>query len=189
MEASHAIHSTATPLARIQIRRPCATDGRAVHTLIAQCPPLDGNSLYCNLLQCTHFAETSALAEYQGRVLGFVSGYIVPESQSNTLFIWQVAVHADARGRGLGRRMICEILDRDACADVDFVETTIGPDNASSWALFEGLAKQLRAGTRHETLFDRAVHFAWGHHSEIKFTIGPFTHNHSTTQLQGRYAR
>src|SRR3546814_16914023 len=39
-------------------RNPVAEDAQAIHDLIAACPPLDTNSLYCNLLQCTHFAET-----------------------------------------------------------------------------------------------------------------------------------
>ncbi|MBD4807723.1 diaminobutyrate acetyltransferase, partial [Xanthomonas citri pv. citri] len=37
-------------------RTPAVTDGPSVTELIAQCLPLDPNSAYCNLLQCTHFA-------------------------------------------------------------------------------------------------------------------------------------
>src|SRR3546814_14681168 len=40
-------------------RNPVAEDAQAIHDLIAACPPLDTNSLYCNLLQCTQFAERS----------------------------------------------------------------------------------------------------------------------------------
>ena len=39
-------------------RMPNAADGPAVSQLIASSPPLDTNSAYCNLLQCTDFAET-----------------------------------------------------------------------------------------------------------------------------------
>ena len=44
-------------------------DGLAVNRLIASCPPLDTNSTYCNFLQCLHFAETSVLAEKDGKVV------------------------------------------------------------------------------------------------------------------------
>src|SRR3546814_7090005 len=49
-------------------RNPVAEDAQAIHDLIAACPPLDTNSLYCNLLQCTHFAETCVLAERDGEI-------------------------------------------------------------------------------------------------------------------------
>ena len=64
----------------ITLRQPVAKDGPAVFELIKECPPLDNNSVYCNLLQCTHFSSTS-VAGYQGeKLVGFVSGYIMPAS-------------------------------------------------------------------------------------------------------------
>jgi len=92
----------------VVIRPPCVTDGASVNALIANCPPLDRNSLYCNLLQCTHFSATSALAEQEGKVIGFASGYRLPD-EPETLFIWQVAVDRIARGRALGKRLILEL--------------------------------------------------------------------------------
>ena len=35
-----------------RFRRPAMFDGPAVHNLIARCPPLDANSVYCNVVQC-----------------------------------------------------------------------------------------------------------------------------------------
>lgn len=188
MEAVGKVYATAATAGQVNIRRPNAMDGKAVHALIAQCPPLDGNSLYCNLLQCTHFAETCAVAEQQGRILGFVSAYIVPAPLSETLFIWQVAVRAVARGRGLGERMIREILTRDACMDVDQIETTVAPDNAPSWALFERVAAQLGANMRRQVLFERDLHFGGGHDSEVKCTIGPITRDQSSRKQLRRFA-
>jgi hypothetical protein len=46
------------------LREPGAADGPALHALVEQCPPLDPNSRYCNLLQITHFAGTAVVAEY-----------------------------------------------------------------------------------------------------------------------------
>ena len=45
------------------LRRPVDTDGYALSQLIERCPPLDTNSVYCNLLQCTDFSATSIAAE------------------------------------------------------------------------------------------------------------------------------
>ncbi|MGL6159061.1 diaminobutyrate acetyltransferase [Microbulbifer sp.] len=156
------------------LRRPLSEDGAAVHALIGRCPPLDENSIYCNLLQASHFAATSVAAELDGNLVGFVSGYRVPE-RPDTLFIWQVAVAAEARGIGLAGRMVREILGRPCCAEVRFLETTITPDNRASWALFHGLARKLGAGCDESVLFDRDRHFRGRHDSETLLRIGPFT--------------
>ena len=84
----------------IIIRTPAASDGAAVNELIERCKPLDENSVYCNLLQCSHFNDTCVLAEAEGEVVGFVSGYLLPK-RDDRLFVWQVAVDERARGRSL----------------------------------------------------------------------------------------
>ena len=53
-------------------RKPVATDGPVISGLIAACPPLDPNSAYCNLLQCTDFADSCIIAERGGEVVGWV---------------------------------------------------------------------------------------------------------------------
>jgi L-2,4-diaminobutyric acid acetyltransferase len=140
---------------------------------VAACPPLDPNSLYCNLLQCTHFAGTSALAESGGEVVGFVSGYR-PPTHPDSLFVWQVAVSGRARGQGLGKRLMLDILARPENRGLRFLRTTITGDNAASWAMFESLARELGASTHRQLLFDADRHFAGQHDSEHELVIGPF---------------
>lgn len=155
------------------IRRPVAEDGAAVHRLIAACPPLDPNSLYCNLIQCRDFAETCALATQGGEVVGFVSGY-VPPPRPETLFIWQVAVGAPARGRRLGQRLMRHILDRPRQRRLRYLEATVTASNAASKRMFESLAADLSAPIRFELVFDSQRHFEGAHESEHLLTIGPF---------------
>ena len=155
------------------LRKPVPEDAFAVNQLIMRCPPLDGNSVYCNLLQCTHFAETCIAAELEGELVGFISGYMIPE-RPNTLFIWQVAVAEAARGRGLARTMLSELLQRDRCREVNYLETTITPDNKASRALFQSLAEFLESDCEESILFDRHRHFADEHASECLLRIGPF---------------
>lgn len=158
---------------RIELRHPTSIDGAAVSRLISHCPPLDTNSMYCNLLQCTHFAHTSVAATLDNALVGFISGYIIPE-QHNTLFIWQVAVSDKARGQGLARRMLENILARPICKDVHYLETTITESNQASWALFNSLAKKLNTELKPSLMFDREQHFAGEHTSEMLARIGPF---------------
>jgi L-2,4-diaminobutyric acid acetyltransferase len=154
-------------------RTPLATDGPAVHHLIARCPPLDRNSRYCNLLQCTHFAATSVLAEHEGAVVGFISGYLDPR-RSDTLFVWQVAVAPQSRGQQLARHMLNALLQRDACAGVAFLTTSITPDNSASWRTFERFAASLGAPLTAEPSLAIQGHFEGCHDGESLVRIGPF---------------
>jgi L-2,4-diaminobutyric acid acetyltransferase len=157
----------------IVLRVPTADDGAALHDLIAACPPLDQNSRYCNLLQVTHFADTAVVAELEGELVGSITGYLKPRDPA-TLFIWQVAVHERARGQGLATRMMDEIVGREFCRDVHWMETTIDPENAASWRAFEKFAEARNASTERSLLFSRERHFAGVHGDEVLLRIGPF---------------
>lgn len=162
-----------------EFRQPDATDGVRVHDLIAACPPLDVNSLYCNLLQCTDFAETSIVAEQDARLVGWISGYRLPRDPS-TLFVWQVAVHEEARGTGLARKMLLALLNRPASSDIRFLHTTVTVDNAASKALFRSVAHRCDAPLSEETGFDERTHFDGRHDSEGLIVIGPIPARRTT---------
>ncbi len=159
--------------AAIELRAPSAIDGFSVFKLVGACPPLDGNSVYCNLLQCSHFSGTSVAAVREGELVGFISGYLVPD-RPRTLFVWQVAVGEQARGCGLASAMLENILDRPACEQVNHIETSITGNNRPSWSLFERLAKTLGAELNSSVLFDRQQHFNDEHDTEMLVRIGPF---------------
>lgn len=153
-------------------RPPRPADGPAVSALIAASPPLDRNSAYCNLLQCTHFAEYCIVAERGGELLGWVSGYR-PPSNPVDFFVWQVAVAAAARGQGLARKMIARLLDRPSAASATHLITTVTADNAPSRAMFAGLARQWGVPVKETPLFEREAHFAGAHDTEWQLRIGP----------------
>lgn len=148
----------------------------AVFSLISSCPPLDTNSSYCNLLQCSHFANTSVAAEKAGHLVGFISGYIIPD-RPDTLFIWQVAVSEQARGLGLASRMLEHILNRSHSTSIQYLETTITQDNEASWALFKRLSRSYNANFTSSTWMDRDKHFEGLHDSEELVRIGPLNPN------------
>lgn len=166
--------SQAQPASRpARIRAPRREDGAGVWALVQETAGLDDNSMYCNLLQCTHFAATCALAEIDGVPVGWVSGYIPPETP-DVLFVWQVCVSERARGQGLARRLIASVLARDVCSDVRFVHSTITRDNEASWALFGSIAESLDADLDRQKHFERDDHFDGRHETEYLVSIGPF---------------
>lgn len=163
--------ATADPVA---LRTPRSTDGMAINNLVERCKPLDENSLYCNLLQASHFRDTSVVAEGpDGELLGFISGYLLPE-RSDTLFVWQVAVSSDARGMGLGKKMLRKLVERNAEQEISFLHTTVTPDNEASWGMFKSFAKELDAPLETTVMFDSEVHFRGEHDDEVLLQIGPF---------------
>jgi len=157
----------------IELKIPTLVDGMSVYRLIKRCPPLDTNSSYCNILQTSHFASTSVAAKRNGRVVGFISGYLLPD-RPDTFFIWQVAVDEEARGVGLASRMLINLLARSACKKVNYLETTITQDNTPSWNLFKSLGKRLSAGFQSSVWLEKDAHFDGQHDSEALVRIGPF---------------
>jgi L-2,4-diaminobutyric acid acetyltransferase len=153
-------------------RRPTRLDASRMHALVRASPPLDENSTYAYLLVCTHFSDTSVVAELDDRLLGFVSAYLEPAAPG-VVFIWQVAVAPSARGLGVGRRLLREVLARPSCAHARFLETTITPSNDASWRLFRALAREL--GTRCESVatFSGAEVGGEAHEDEQLLRIGP----------------
>ncbi|MWD29440.1 diaminobutyrate acetyltransferase [Aquicoccus sp. SCR17] len=154
----------------IRFRKPESGDGADIWELIRACKPLDENSMYCNLIQCDHFADTCILAEMDGKIVGWISGYILPDDEE-TLFVWQVAVHSDARGLGLGRRLLTKLVERPELKSVQRIQTTITSDNDASWGLFKSFADKKDADLGHEEHFTRDDHFGGRHATEHMVTI------------------
>ncbi len=153
-------------------RNPVAEDGRAIFALITACPPLDPNSLYCNLLQCTHFAQTCIVAERCGAIEGWISGYR-PPSDPQAMFVWQVAVHERARGCGLGVAMLDALFHQPAVVDATRLLTSVTPSNQASRRMFDRFARLYDAEAVARPWFDRTRHFAGCHESEELIAIGP----------------
>lgn len=160
---------------KVILRSPQATDGMALFDLVARCSPLDANSSYCNLLQVSHFSETAVVAIKAEQLVGSVTGYRLPNSASPTWFVWQVAVDDSARGLGLAKQMLLDVLARPHMADIDYIETTITRDNEASWALFKSLARHLQAPFSESVMFEQQAHFKGRHDTEYLVRIGPIT--------------
>ena len=161
-----------TAVATHTLRAPTKRDGSAIHDLIAACPPLDLNARYCYLLLCEHFSATCIVAEtMDNQIDGFVSAY-VPPGRPDCLFVWQVAVRERARGQGLAKRLLDELLARGALRDIVFVETTVGPDNHASRKTFAALAQTHDAKLVEFELFPPALFGAQAHEDERLLRIG-----------------
>lgn len=129
----------------IHLRRPTLDDGRRLWDVARRSGALDLNSPYAYVLLSTHFAETSLVAERDGDVVGFVAAYR-PPTEPDALFVWQVAVDADARQGGLGLALLDAAAQRAEADDgLRWVLASVTPSNTPSCRLFRSLATSLGA--------------------------------------------
>ncbi len=156
----------------ILIRNPKKDDGKKFYKLVENSKVLDLNSEYLYLLQSTHFETTCSVAEHAGEIIGFVSGYRIPQ-KPNTLFIWQVAVDERYRGNNLAKILLMNILKRKENLDLQFINTTVSPSNKSSIRVFEKLTEELKTKIVNRSFFEKED-FTNSHEEEVLYEIGPF---------------
>lgn len=155
-------------------------DGAAMWQFIKDHGGLELNTAYAYLVMADDFTDTCVVAvergsepSNEGEVLaGFVLGYR-PPTRPDALFVWQVGVAPSHRGQGLARRMILELLDRNA-PEVRWLESTVTPSNTASRRLFRSIA-EARGTNCDVSEYLTEDHFPEnGHEAEERFRIGPF---------------
>ncbi len=82
------------------------------------------------------FGRTSVLAERDGRVLGYLLGFVDEDGDG---YIHAVAVRGEARGEGLGRRMYARFEELVAARDATAVKAITAPENTGSRAFHEAV--------------------------------------------------
>ncbi len=154
------------------LRTPTVDDGAQIWELVDRLD-LDLNSPYAYLLVSRHLSPNSCVAEHQGKVVGFVSGYRPPRNP-DVLFVWQVGVDPAMRGRGLAKKMILHVLDRDTCEGVRWIESTVTPQNKASQLLFRSIARTLDTEIAVSPYFTRELFPDDEEHKEEElYRIGP----------------
>ena len=166
--SSEACQAAARPV----IRRPTLADAVQMFELINAAGSLDKNSLYLYLLLCRDFSCTCRVAQSGSRLVGVTTAYL-PADQPKLVFIWQVAVAEEFRGRGIALAMLTDLMTGLAASDPWYLQTTITPSNAASQKLFTALARKFRAPISttdgfHENLFGH-----YQHEPEVLYTLGP----------------
>lgn len=161
--------------APVVFRAPEITDGARLWRLAADSGTLDANSPYSYLLWCRDFAGTTVVGCAGDSVVTFVTGYLRPGAP-DTLFVWQVAVDAAYRRRGLARRALDALVDQVARQHtVAYVEATVTPDNVPSARLFAGFARGRGASLTTQSLFGKEMFPGGSHDEEVLFRIGPMS--------------
>ncbi|GAA4537539.1 diaminobutyrate acetyltransferase [Amycolatopsis samaneae] len=159
---------------KLLIEYPTKADGAALWRIARDSAKLDLNSPYAYMLWCRDFADSSVVVSDGGEPVGFVIAYRRPGDQETAL-VWQVAVDASQRGKGLAGALLDELFRRLVPRGVRYLETTITPDNEASIRLFTSFAKRWNAACESDRLFEAADFPADGetHEPEDLYRIGP----------------
>lgn len=156
------------------LRKPSLQDGAKIWALVKGSEPLELNPSYVYLLLCTHFPDTCVVAEQRGEMVGFLAAYR-PPTLLGAIFVWQVAVKREFRGKGIASAMLLELLQRIGCRDFAcYLEATVPPANRAAQALFQSLARKLGAQCEETPLFSKEMFGEEGHPEETLFIVGPF---------------
>lgn len=147
-------------------------DGGEIWKLIKNTRVLDLNSAYYYLILCKYFKNTCVVAENNQQIVGFVSAFFHPENP-NVLFVWQVAVDEAQKGKGIASSLLEELLNREECANIYYLETTISPSNKASKALFNKLARKLETSMNETESISTEIFPNENHESEQTYQIGP----------------
>lgn len=166
-------HAKERETGEVRIRTATVEDGPHIWRLVEASGVLDVNSSYSYLLLCAQFGDTCVVAEEGGRVVGFVTAFRLPR-RPEVIFVWQVGVDASMRGRGVAGRLLEALVRVDACAGVEYLETTVTPSNQPSQALFRSFARRMGTECRVSPFFPESLFPEPGHEAEELYRIGPF---------------
>lgn len=141
--------------------------------IVKESKVLDVNSSYSYLMWSKFFNKTSIIAQSENNeVIGFVSGFLQPESP-DTLFVWQVAVDIEHRGKGLATKLIEQLLDQLQGEKVHYLEATVTPSNVPSSNLFKGIAEKNHTNCTIFECFSEDQFPDPSHEPEMTYRIGP----------------
>lgn len=170
---------------KIIIRPPTSRDAPAMRDLAEQSHVLSVNSTYYYALMARHFQETSMVSESNGDLCAFLTGYSPPR-HDNTLFVWQVGVGKKWLGRGLGKKLLIELVVEKQPL---FLEATITLDNKPSINLFRSVARHFSADHLFTTTpFFSEEDLGAGEEAEHLMRVGPFETIKSTFMYGGTNA-
>ncbi|MDK2914232.1 MAG: [ribosomal protein S18]-alanine N-acetyltransferase [Thermococcaceae archaeon] len=80
--------------------------------------------------------DTFLVAEYNGRVVGYVMGYLRPDLEGH---IMSIAVDKDYRGNGIGSALLKEVIERLIRKGARYIGLEVRVSNLGAIALYERL--------------------------------------------------
>ncbi len=109
-------------------------DAALLRTMAQACPPLDVHTPYTYWVIARFFGHLSFLLLLEDRPVGYITALDIPEG----VFVWQIGILPEYRGRALSRKLIGAVAEQAAGKPV---WVTIDPANTGSRSAFEAYCR------------------------------------------------
>ena len=119
------------------LRKIKAQDHPILRQLAEKCPPLDIHTQYTYWVNAMYYGECCFLLLSDDEPIGYIMSLDTPDA----VFIWQIGIIEEYRGRKLSKKLI------QACADYaekvgKNLQVTIAEDNKASYGAFNSFCKK-----------------------------------------------
>jgi L-2,4-diaminobutyric acid acetyltransferase len=125
----------------MEVRNIQEGDSAAVLKLIEKCGPyVAPYNVYAYWILENYYSSTCIVAEENNNIIGFISG--MPSIDRGSIFIWQICVHSDYRGKGISVLLLDALIKKAKELKFKKIELSISDSNAISQSLFKSYAKK-----------------------------------------------
>ncbi len=114
-----------------KIRNATESDGKIMRMLARKCGTLDLHTPYTYWVAAAHYSGCCFIMEEDGTPIGYIMAVDAPE----IVFIWQIGILPEHRGKGLSRILIASCVGYAKERKKD-IEITIAEDNENSYRSF-----------------------------------------------------
>ncbi len=125
----------------MEVRNIQEGDSAAVLKLIEKCRPyVAPYNVYAYWILENYYSSTCIVAEENNNIIGFVSG--MPSLDKGSIFIWQICVHSDYRGKGISVLLLDTLIKKAKELEFKKIELSISDSNDISQSLFKSYANR-----------------------------------------------
>lgn len=111
------------------------TDNALLRHLAKQCPTLDLHTPYTYWVNTYYFNKSSFILEDDGKPIGYIMALNTPDA----VFVWQIGIIKEYRGKGLSYKLVSAVMEYAKNINKP-IEVTIASTNIGSFNAFKSAA-------------------------------------------------
>ncbi len=120
-----------------RVRNITEKDVLLIRNIAKQCYPLDVHTHYTYWVVTKYYNDCSYIIESNGTPIGYIMAVDTP----TILFIWQIGILKEYRGKHLSERLISMVVRHAKKLNKD-IEVSIAPDNKASYFSFKNYCEK-----------------------------------------------